>query len=427
MKYYPTSADPLQERKRLSSKKLFISLSAIAFCFWLYSGISPALTYLLFRSNPLVAGPVTAVFSGVLALLLALSGVVGNRHEFGKIINVLPVKMILLYSLWTGMTVLWTGAPKTIALVYWLILTLKQYIVIRVLACRAREEVSLSSLKGFSWGGFLFAVVALAGGETDASGRLGNEDFLHPNAVGDQLALTSLSSIYLVLQAKGNSRQQLLYIFFLTIQLFTLFRSLSKTAIFCFLLAATAYIVKSKISVKRKLLIAIVAVGIIALASTLLMSYLDSYLNDQQGGEALRTATGRTAIWSMTWSYIQQNPILGYGFQSYRYTAPQIIGVRLVHAHNDIFNIWYTLGGIGLALAFLTYLSYCFCYVRAAYRRSPQEALGLALLFYGVIRGLTEASVDDLMTYPTPLMLLVGQWMVLSQPTAPENSLSQRT
>ncbi len=397
-------------------KGLFLSLETIAFWFWFYLGIEPALTYLLFRSNPPLAGPVTAVFSGIIAFLLALSGIVGDQHQFKKLIQVLPVQAILLYAIWAGITVAWTGAPKVIALVYWLILFLKIYVVLRVLACQSREAVSLNSLKGFVWGGFIFALIPLIAQETDIEGRLGNEEFLHPNTVGNQLALTSLCSIHLSLQPQNTLRDRLLYLFTLTVQLFTLLRSLSKTAILCFMIATTVYIVQSRISLKKKLLIVLVAGGIIALSSTMLTSYIDKYLNDQQGGEALETATGRSGIWEMTWDYIQQNPIFGYGFQSYRYTAPQIIGVRLVHAHNDALNIWYTLGGIGLALALLTYLSYTFCAIRASFKRSPQAALGLALMLYGLVRGLTEASIDDLTTYFTPLMLLVSQWMALNKP-----------
>lgn len=424
MRHHPTATNFSKGREPPYSKRLFISLSTIAFCFWLYIAISPALTYLFFRSNPPVAGPVTAVFSGVIAFLLALSGIFGNQQEFSKIIKVLPVSIILLYSAWAAATGLWTGAPKKITLVYWLILILKQYVVLRLLACKSREEVTLSSLKGFAWGGFIFALIPLIAQETDNEGRLGNEEFLHPNTVGNQLALTSLSSIYLILQTQGKSRQRLTYLFMLVVQLFTLLRSLSKTAIFCFLIASTAYIIRSKISVKKKFFITLVAGGIIALSSTMLLGYLDRYLNEQQGGEALTTATGRSAIWEMTWDYIQQNPIWGYGFQSYRYTAPQIIGLRLVHAHNDALNIWYTLGGIGLILAILTYLSYTACLIRAAHRRSPQEALGLALLLYGLIRGLTEATVDDLLTFSTPLMLLVVQWMALSKPASTKDNSS---
>ncbi|WP_179228296.1 O-antigen ligase family protein [Leptolyngbya ohadii] len=411
-----------KEKGSRSPSNLFINISNVAFWFWFYLGISPALTYLLFRSMPTVAGPVTAVVTGIFAFLLGLGGVFGNRQEFRRIISVLPVKLVVLYSVWAGITVLWTGAPKPIAFVYWLILALQQYTVVRVLSCNSREEASFSCLKGFTLGSFFFALVPLIAQETDNEGRLGNEEFLHPNTIGHQLALAGLSSIYLILQSKGGLRQRLPYILILVVQLFTLLRSLSKTSIFCFLLASTVYIIRSKISLKKKLLITTVAGGIVALSSTMLLGYLDRYLNEQQGGEALTTATGRSSIWEMTWDYIQQNSILGYGFQSYRYTAPQIIGVRLVHAHNDVLNIWYTLGGIGLSLAILTYLSYTFCWIRAAKRRSPQEALGLALLLYSLIRGLTEATVDDLMTYSTPLMLLIAQWMALSKPTSMKNT-----
>jgi O-antigen ligase len=199
--------------------------------------------------------------------------------------------------------------------------------------------------------------------------------------------------------------------FILLFLLFTLLRSLSKTSILGFLIAALVYVIRSKISIQRKITLVSVAAVIIAISSAALSSYLDKYLNEQQGGAALETASGRTVLWEIAWQMIQENPIWGYGYLSYRDLAPQVIALRLVHPHNEWLNVWFNLGGVGLVLVVLTYLTYAWQVLRAAQARLPQEALGLALLVYFLIRGLTEASVADFCVYPSSLMILMLGWM----------------
>ena len=113
----------------------------------------------------------------------------------------------------------------------------------------------------------------------------------------------------------------------------------------------------------------------------------------------------------MTWDMIQENPIWGYGFQSYRDIVDQVIQLRLVHPHNELLNIWVNLGFVGLFLGVMTYICYYLLLRRAFKAGLPQAALGLALLIYSLIRGLTEASIPDPIVYPTALMMLTIGWL----------------
>jgi hypothetical protein len=47
----------------------------------------------------------------------------------------------------------------------------------------------------------------------------------------------------------------------------------------------------------------------------------------------------------------------------------------------------------------------------AAQARLPQEALGLALMIFSLIRGLTEANIPDFLCYPSSLLMLMIGWM----------------
>jgi O-antigen ligase len=334
------------------------------------------------------------------------------------------MKLLLALSLWAGVTLFWTGAPPSRAFTYWAVLELKLLVVFILLSLARIEQVAVKSLQGYAWGGLILGLVPFVFNAATEQGRLGDEAFLHPNVIGNQMALCSLCSIYLTLQARGRPAERLPYLLLSAMLLFTLMRSLSKTSIIGFFLAALVYIVYSRINIQKKTTLVLLLSGVGAICFTALTRYLDEYLNAQQGGQALATFTGRTRIWQMTWEMIQENPIWGYGFQSYRYTAPQIIAVRLVHPHNELLSIWYTLGAVGLILAVLTYTTYAWQVQRATKARLPQAALGLALLVYSLANGPTTATTADLMNYPSPLMMLMISWMVQRNPISSSKQLS---
>ena len=398
--------------KKLPPQGWNIKVESLAFWFWFFAGIEGCLTFVFFRSNPVLGTLVGYLPPAGYGFFLLSSLLIGCRLRQSALLKPMAAKLLLALALWSGMTLFWTGAnPLFSALGYWASLALKILIVLLLLSLGNIERVAIKSLQGYAWGSLFYALVPFIFNARTIDNRLGNEDFFHPNSIGNQMAIVCLCSIYLALQSWGRMSERRPYILILLFLLFTLLRSLSKTSILAFLIAALVYVIRSRISIKRKITLVSLAGVVIAISSTALGAYLDKYLNEQQGGAALETASGRTQIWEVAWQMIQKNPIWGYGYLSYRDLAPQIIDARLVHPHNELLNIWFNLGGVGLILVALTYIAYAWHLRCAAQARLPQEALGLALLIYFLIRGLTEASVQDFSVYPSPLMMLMIGWM----------------
>src|SRR5438270_6740327 len=126
----------------------------------------------------------------------------------------------------------------------------------------------------------------------------------------------------------------------------------------------------------------------------------------------VESLSGRTQLWADTWDMIRDNPIRGYGFFSFRNYGPQIFrDIRIVHAHDEWLNLWFTLGGIGVLLAVLIYWTYFRQVLRAGRRRStaPQATLAMALLAFALVRGITEASNG--LVFPMTLMFVMVVWI----------------
>jgi O-antigen ligase len=408
--------------KRRDFQGFCIKVESLAFWFWFFEAIEGCLTFVFFQSNPVLGTLVGYLPPAGYGFFLVSSLLIGCRLRQSEILKPIAAKLLLALSIWSGLTLFWTGAsPLFSAFGYCATLVLKIFIVLLLLSMENIDRVAIKSLQGFAWGSLLYALVPFVLKATTIDGRLGNEEFFHPNNIGEQMAFACLCTIYLALQSWGRSSERRPYILILLFLLFTLLRSLSKTSILSFLIAALVYIIRSKITVQRKITLVSVAGGVIAISAGVLSAYLDRYLNEQQGGEALTTATGRTIIWESAWQMIQENPIWGYGYQSYRDVAPQIIQLRLVHPHNEWLNIWFNLGGIGMVLGVLTYIAYAWEVRGAAQARLPQEALGLALMIFSLIRGLTEANIPDFLCYPSSLMMLMIGWMSQRNQTSSSN------
>lgn len=400
----------------------YIKVESVAFWFWFFIGVEPCLTFLFFRSKPALGTLVGYLPPPGFAFFLLSTVLIGNRLQNPEVLRSMVTKMLLTFVLWAGITLSWTSAASRFsACGYWAIVALKVFVVLLLLCLGNVERVGIKSLQGYAWGGLILSLVALLSNVSTIDGRLGDEEFLHPNTIGNHIAIISLCTIYMVLQSGVPMIERQPYILISIVLLFTLIKTLSKTSIISLLLALSIYLIRSKISVQKKINLLLVGGGAIAISSAALSKYLDYYLNEQQGGEALTTATGRTRIWEMTWELIQEKPVWGYGYQSYRDVADQIIPLRLVHPHNEWLNIWFNLGGVGLVLGVLTYINFYLHLRRAAKARLPQEALGLAVLVYSLVRGLTEATVPDLIVYPTLLIMLMIGWLTQKKQTSSSN------
>lgn len=348
------------------------------------------------------------------------------RHRMQSIKWPIAARLILVFMLWSLVTVYWTFAGSRSTAFFYLVSTSLDILVVFILAKLGEIDIiATSSLRGIILGTLVVAVVALAAGETSGGYRMGNAEFLHPTTIASQMAIAILCSLYFLGQKRPDTRKRIIWCAIAIILVFTLLRSLGKASIIGCFVASAVYLLRLRLRGRETVVVLVLLAGVVALSYGLLSEYLGEYLYNTQGGEALESISGRTYIWDQTWEMIGKNPIWGYGFLSFRDYGPQIADVRLVHAHNELLNIWFSLGAVGVILTFLIYLTYYFQvrYSSRLFTLRSQADLGLALLVYSLVRGITEASVTGLV-YPLPLMLLMLAWMTRESQGAPMEDFS---
>ena len=133
-------------------------------------------------------------------------------------------------------------------------------------------------------------------------------------------------------------------------------------------------------------------------------AYLDSY---EDNTKEVATLTGRTVLWAEAWQMIEDHPLVGYGFLSFRDYGPQDWDVRTSHGHDEWLTQWFQLGGVGVVLTLAIYVSYLRAFWRSS--RSARRQLGLSLLLYMLVEGLTIAEPFGLM-FPLTMMLVLAVW-----------------
>jgi exopolysaccharide production protein ExoQ len=248
-------------------------------------------------------------------------------------------------------------------------------------------RTSESLLKGYICGVALLCLVAWAAPAMPDL-RLGDDEFLTPNAIGFECAFGALLCQYFAPQgARWKWLGAGLAI--------TLVRSLSKTSIAAFLIVEIFYLIRTRtISRAGKVALAFGALAVTAAFSGLLAQYYAIYSNT---GNSAETLTGRTSIWLVTLSYAWQKPWLGYGFHSYRTVIPPFGAFQPWHAHNEFLEQFFAYGAVGVALVATLYLS--FFRLCRRHRQHPLSLTGIALLLLALIRGLTDTERFDI-TFP---------------------------
>jgi exopolysaccharide production protein ExoQ len=392
---------------------LRVSPEMMAFLFWFIFGIMPMSTLFLFKSNPIM-GPLAY---GLLACLIAHSIAtcvlaapqVGTRGKFG-----LSASILMAFALWAGSSILWSGATsRFIALAYYLVDIMGLVSVFLLYLWGRGDRVLRSSLQGYCMATAVMILMLIVLGVRSEEGRLGDNDFLHPNSVGRQSVLAAASCFYLIGSLDKSGKNPFGTYALMLVLTLGVFLSLSKTSILTFLIVLSIMQLSMKISKQKKALIFVSAVILGAVSASSIADYLNSYM-EYSAGESLYTLTGRTMIWRDTWAMIQQKLWIGYGFLSFRDLGPQIAAVRLVHAHNEWLQIWFSYGLVGLLLAAGFYLSFLYQAGRAL-TRTPTRSLGslaLGIAICGLVFGVSEASSTALVI-PLPLILLVS--MALAQ------------
>jgi O-antigen ligase len=403
----------IEPHLRVEAPSLRVGPEMMAFLFWFIFGVMPMSTVFLFKANPtmgtLLYGLLACVIAHSIATCVLAAPRIGTRGQFG-----LSAVLLMAFALWTGSSILWSGAAsRFIALAYFLVDIMGLVSVLLLYLWGTGDRVLRASLQGFCVATAVMIVTLVVFGVRSEEGRLGDNDFLHPNSVGRQSVLAAASCFYLIGSLDKSGKNGFGTYALMLILSLGVFLSLSKTSILTFLIVLGMMQFSMKISMQKKALMFISAVIIGAISASSIMDYLSYYL-EYSAGESLYTLTGRTMIWRDTWAMIQQKLWIGYGFLSFRDLGPQIAAVRLVHAHNEWLQIWFSYGLVGLLLAAGFYLSFLYQAGRAL-TRTPTRSLGslaLGIAICGLVFGVSEASSTALVI-PLPLILLVS--MALAQ------------
>jgi O-antigen ligase len=369
----------------------------------LFFGFRVCTTLLLFRSDPALGTAVTLAASFALLFVSAGHWLVLAPGHRNRCQHPSPVKWIAIYLALALVSLSWSLTPSTaIALAYWAGIAADIFTVGFLISTSNGNQALCDLLGGFIFGGIVVAVIAWCL-PTMQDLRLGDEDLLHPNAIGFEFAIAALCSIYLAAQATWAKWAGV----FLAI---TLLRTLSKASIIAFLAAGGYWFIKdTEMSSRAKAKIGLLFSTVLLFSWGLIETYAELY---GQGSQP-ETLTGRTLIWATSLDIAMEKPWLGHGFYSYRWLAPPLHDFQPWQAHNELLQQFFCYGILGIIV---TIALYCALFLQA-YRSSESRLsrLATALLILAIVRGLVDTERFDL-SFPLWLMAVVSISMAKTRP-----------
>ena len=361
------------------------------------------LTVLWFQDEPESASILSVALSLILLTAAALS-TIGSKPSIPRSCFRTPtLRCIAAFLSLALLSLLWTPAPLAAAAGYWCAWIADIAAIWFIFRDGPPENSAASLMKGFVCGACLVAIIAWSLPATQDL-RLGDEDFLHPNALGFLFGIATLLAAHL-------ARKNTLWVGPALFLGATLIRTLSKSAIIAFIAAfGFALIRDSTLSRKVKTWIGIAAGLIVASLWGLLEAYLVTYSQ----GVGPETLTGRTLIWAVSLEYAVKKPILGNGFYSYRFIVPPFGTFEAQQAHDELLQQFFSFGAVGVLLAIALYWLF-FRQIRRA-PSSHLKTLAATLLLFALIRGLTDTQNFDL-SFPLWLMAMLSILLAAQTPS----------
>jgi O-antigen ligase len=352
------------------------------------------LTVLWFQDEPESASILSVALSLTLFTAAALSTISSKPSIPRSCFRTPTLRYIAAFLCLALLSLLWTPAPLSSAAGYlcaWIADIAAIWFIFRD---GPPENSAAFLMKGFVCGACLVAIIAWSLPATQDL-RLGDEDFLHPNALGFLFSIATLLAAHL-------ARKKTLWTLPALFLGATLIRTLSKSAIIAFVAAfGFALIRDSTLSRKVKIWISIAA-GLIV---TSFWGLLEAYLITYSQGIGPETLTGRTLIWAVSLEYAVKKPILGNGFYSYRFIIPPFGTFEAQQAHDELLQQFFSFGAVGVLLTITLYWLF-FRQIRRT-QSSHLKTLAVTLLLFALIRGLTDTQTFDL-SFPLWLMAMLS-------------------
>jgi exopolysaccharide production protein ExoQ len=365
-----------------------------------YFAFRYCLSYLFFQSD---ARTGAAVGVGLNFLFLAAVAF----HSFGPSPRTLRSSVYAPCFRWvTGFLALslvslcWSVTVSVpVAFTYWCGIAADVAIVILLLRNDPLEPAAVDIMKGYVYGACCIAIITWCS-PTMQDLRPGNDDFFSPNAVALVLAFGAFMAQYVSI-ARGAPQWATI---FLSI---TLLRTLSKTTIIAFAAGQALILMRDRAISRRRALAIVAATGaVIAAFWSLIVAYFDVYTST---GNQAETLTGRLGIWGFVLERAVEQPWIGHGFHSFRNVIPPFGPFEPWHAHNELIQLFYAYGVLGLFIFFALHGS--FYRLLRSLPRSRQQALFLGLLLFILIRGLADTDRFET-TLPLWLFTLVSSLLM---------------
>lgn len=364
----------------------------LIFFFWLLWTTKEILVFLSMGPDSYTMFRVSIFFG---PFLLAAS-LIPWMQRGGKIVLPHGSVSLLLYLLWSGVSLIWTNSDTVLGTIgVYLGMLCEVGAIAVMLSARSFQTVFGGAMAGLLAGAvvnlaFVIAMLDPSGGARSAEGVL-----LHPEIFATRMVFGAIAAVYL--SRTSDARGVMLGVAALLVGGVVV--TGSKTAMVAVGGLIAAFGMRMPDMRLRTRLLCLLGAG---LACLIAFPTIAAYLDEYRHSESLGTLTGRLPLWEGVWGAIRERPALGYGFgSSFRANSGEA-PFQPIHAHNEVLQQWYTLGAVGLALAVAIYVQ---LYRHCSRLAQEYRFAALALLLFAVIRGIADPEAVGLVL-PAPLIIM---------------------
>ena len=385
-------------RLETAAQPCSIMAAAVGF----YFAFRYATEYLFFQSDPRT-GAAFSVALNIMFFAMVLFHSLGNApNTLRATVRVPAFPAVSAFLLIALCSLVWSATVSVgVAFAYWCGVAADVGMVVLLLR-NGPQPMSASLMKGYVWGAIVIAVIIWLS-PTMQDLRPGDDEYFSPNAI----ALICAFGVFIAQYLSRSHRSWNIAAVLLSI---TLLRTLSKTTIAAFIAGEALLLIRDSAITRRKLLAIVVASGLVVAAFwRLIEAYFEVYTTT--GNEA-ETLTGRVGIWNYTLESSLEQPWIGHGFHSFRNVVPAFGVFEAWHAHNELLQLFYTYGIVGLFLFIAVYGS---LYLQLRRASVSDKALFYGLLLFIVIRGFGDTDRFEL-TLPLWFVFLISSLLNASHP-----------
>jgi exopolysaccharide production protein ExoQ len=385
-------------RLETAAQPCSIMAAAVGF----YFAFRYATEYLFFQSDPRT-GAAFSVALNMMFFAMVLFHSLGNApNTLRATVRVPAFPAVSAFLLIALCSLVWSATVSVgVAFAYWCGVAADVGMVVLLLR-NGPQPMSASLMKGYVWGAIVIAVIIWLS-PTMQDLRPGDDEYFSPNAI----ALICAFGVFIAQYLSRSHRSWNVAAVVLSI---TLLRTLSKTTIAAFIAGEALLLIRDSAITRRKLLAIVVASGLVVAAFwRLIEAYFEVYTTT--GNEA-ETLTGRVGIWNYTLESSLEQPWIGHGFHSFRNVVPAFGVFEAWHAHNELLQLFYTYGIVGLLLFIAVYGS---LYLQLRRASVSDKALFYGLLLFIVIRGFGDTDRFEL-TLPLWFVFLISSLLNASHP-----------